>query len=83
MYSKGETQPGFYSSLALGCFAAQVYLHVGGLTEVNFTDGEVNHAIVMVWSLTLGLAQPARSQSTAGSEPVEASSPPAVRSRAA
>lgn len=39
--------------LALGGLAAQVFLHVGGLTECNFTDGEVNHMLVLVWAILI------------------------------
>jgi O-antigen ligase len=52
--------PGFYASLSLGAFAAQIYLHTGGMTEVNFTDGEVNHAIVFVWAVVIALDQRSR-----------------------
>lgn len=33
-------------------FLAQLFLHLGGLTEANFIDGEVNHSLVFVWALT-------------------------------
>jgi O-antigen ligase len=52
---KSGAPDGFFASLAVGCFAAQIYMHTGGLTEVNFTDGEVNHALMLVWALTLGV----------------------------
>ncbi len=32
-------------------FLAQLFWHLGGLTEANFFDGEVNHCIVFVWSM--------------------------------
>ena len=32
---------------------AQIYNHVGGLTEANFFDAEVNHAMIFTWALTL------------------------------
>lgn len=38
-------------------FLAQLYFHIGGLTEANFFDGEVNHMVVFVWALTLGLSK--------------------------
>ena len=34
---------------------AQIYNHVGGLTEANFFDAEVNHVMVFTWALTLTL----------------------------
>ncbi|MGE3681516.1 MAG: O-antigen ligase family protein [Bdellovibrionales bacterium] len=37
---------------ALACILAQVYIHIGGLTEANFFDGEVNHMITFIWGLT-------------------------------
>ncbi len=38
-------------------FLAQVYLHLGGLTEANFIWGAVNHMIMFVWALTLTIEQ--------------------------
>ncbi len=35
---------------------AQIFLHIGGLTEANFIDGEVNHMLMFIWTLTLVLA---------------------------
>ncbi len=32
---------------------AQVYMQLGGLTECNFIDGEVNHMLVFTWALLL------------------------------
>lgn len=34
---------------------AQVFLHLGGLTEANFIWVSVNHMLVFVWALTLAL----------------------------
>lgn len=34
---------------------AQVYLQLGGLTEVNFHDGEVTHMFVFTWAILLVL----------------------------
>lgn len=44
------------AAVALACLAAQIYFHIGGMTEVNFTDGEVNHALILVWALTGSLS---------------------------
>jgi O-antigen ligase len=44
-------------SLALGSFLAQIYFHVGGLTQCNFSDNEVNHVLIFVWALTLGIRE--------------------------
>lgn len=41
----------------LSLFFAQIFLHVGGLTENNFFDGEVNHFQIFGWALTLMLAR--------------------------
>ena len=62
--------PAFLASLAIGCFAAQIYLHTGGLTEVNFTDGEVNHALIFVWALTISI-NTAPSGGRTGFQPVQ------------
>lgn len=48
---RDSRSPELVRGLALGALAAQVYLHVGGLTECNFRDQEVNFAIVTLWSL--------------------------------
>jgi len=42
---------GVYSGLGLGSFWAQIYMHIGGLTECNFTDGEVTHIVILCWAL--------------------------------
>lgn len=41
--------------MALGIFGAQVFFHVGGLTECNFTDAEVNHTLIFLWSTLAAL----------------------------
>ncbi len=51
-YVLWETQ-GPYSGLGLGTFWAQIYMHIGGLTECNFTDGEVTHIVVLCWALVV------------------------------
>jgi O-antigen ligase len=42
-------------SIALGTFGAQLFLHIGGLTECNFKDGETSHAFFMTLGLLGGL----------------------------
>jgi O-antigen ligase len=46
----------FHKGLALASLTAQITLHIGGLTEVNFTDGEVNHYLIWILALTLWLS---------------------------
>lgn len=41
--------------LAQGALLAQVFWQIGGLTECNFFDGEVNHSIVFIWALLLAM----------------------------
>lgn len=41
----------WWRSLALGIFLAQVFHHIGGLTEVNFTDSEVLHQLLLLWAV--------------------------------
>jgi O-antigen ligase len=43
------------TSIFWGLFLAQLFLHIGGLTEAGFFDGEVNHLLIFLWSLTLAL----------------------------
>lgn len=38
-----------------GLFLAQGFLHLGGLTEANFIDGEVNHMLIFVWAMVLAV----------------------------
>jgi O-antigen ligase len=38
-------------------FLAQIYLHVGAITENNFFDGEVNHWAMFGWAMCLGLTR--------------------------
>ena len=43
-------------SLILASLTAQVFFHVGGLTEANFFDGEVRHNLILAWSAALALS---------------------------
>ena len=38
--------------LGWGLLLPQIYLHLGGLTEANFLDGEVGHMLVFIWAIT-------------------------------
>jgi O-antigen ligase len=38
-------------AIALGALGAQIALHVGGLTECNFKDAEVNHQYMLILAL--------------------------------
>jgi len=44
-----------FASLALGIFGSQIFFHIGGLTECNFFDGEVNHNLIFIWSMLASL----------------------------
>lgn len=44
-------------ALALGALGAQISLHVGGLTQNNFSDGEVTHNFVFVLAILVALRQ--------------------------
>lgn len=39
----------------LGLLAAQLYFHVFGLLESNFIDLKVNHTLIFVWGLIIGI----------------------------
>lgn len=41
--------------LALGVVGAQIHFHIGGLSECNFSDGEVNHLLLVLWGLVIAL----------------------------
>ncbi len=43
---------GWFKTLGLSAFLGQVYFHIGGLTQCNFTDGEVNHMLIFLWAIT-------------------------------
>jgi O-antigen ligase len=45
----------WYRSLALGSFLAQIYFHIGALTQCNFTNGINNHLLIFLWALTAAL----------------------------
>lgn len=40
-------------AIAIGALGAQVALHVGGLTECNFKDAEVNHQYMLILALLM------------------------------
>ena len=46
------------AALALGLFGAQIFFHIGGLTECNFTDSEVTHMLILNWAMVLGCQIP-------------------------
>lgn len=41
--------------LTLGALGAQIYFYIGGLTQCNFSDNEVNHILIFIWSLLIGI----------------------------
>jgi O-antigen ligase len=41
-------QPGWQKGFIEACLAAQIALHIGGLTECNFKDLEVNHQFMLI-----------------------------------
>lgn len=41
---------------------AQIFLHLGGLTEANFINASVNHFLVFIWAIVLTLEQRGRGQ---------------------
>lgn len=45
----------WFKILGLGLAGAQLQVHLGGLTENNFTDGEVNHLLILVWGLVVAI----------------------------
>lgn len=42
-------------ALALGCFGAQLTLHIGGFTECNFKAGATSHNTMIVWAIVVAL----------------------------
>ena len=49
---KNSTEP-LARSIGLGAIGGMVCLHVGGLTQVNFFDGEVTHVFVFTTACLL------------------------------
>ncbi len=45
-----------WGGVVAGILIAQIYLQIGGLTECNFTDGEVLHALLFQWAWLLALS---------------------------
>ena len=43
-------------AIALGCFGAQIHMHVGGLTECNFKAGATNHNFMIVLALVASMS---------------------------
>lgn len=43
-------------ALGIGCFGAQLTLHIGGFTECNFKAGATSHNTIMVWALVVALS---------------------------
>ncbi len=50
-----DPQQLWWRSLALGIFLAQIFHHIGGFTEVNFTDSEVLHQLLLMWATLVAL----------------------------
>ncbi len=50
--------------LTLGALGAQIYFYVGGLTQCNFSDNEVNHILIFTWSLLIGISESLRKNKT-------------------
>ena len=49
LFKQGSTP--WARNIGLASFVAQISFHIGGLTQVNFMDGEVNHSFVVVVGL--------------------------------
>ena len=59
---------GWVRTIAIGAIGAQISLHLGGLTESNFIDGEVNHTFIFGVAMVLALAKTPLKQKTWGSD---------------
>jgi O-antigen ligase len=51
-FAKGAWDLRRRDSWGWGLLLAQLYFHLGGISEASFFDGEVNHFIVFVWAMT-------------------------------
>lgn len=73
LWKKLPEEAYFYRSLALGGLAAQIYLHIGGLTEANFIDAEVNHMLWVIWAALVAIRYQHKNQpQSITEEPVKA-----------
>ncbi len=52
-----SSSPNFLNTFAAGSLGAQIYLHLGGMTECNFTDAEVNHMLISIWAVTVVISR--------------------------
>lgn len=41
--------------IGLGALGSQIYFFVGGLTQCNFSDNEVNHILIFVWAMLVAI----------------------------
>lgn len=55
LYFRISADQVWYRGLALGSFLAQIYFHIGGLTQCNFTNAINSHFLIFMWALTLAL----------------------------
>jgi O-antigen ligase len=54
LYMRAGWDHAWFKAIGLGSLGAQLYFHVGGMTECNFVDAEVNHTLIFIWAITLG-----------------------------
>ena len=49
LYIHFNDKNGFLCRISLGLFLAQLFFHLGGLFQCNYTDREVNHLLMFIW----------------------------------
>jgi hypothetical protein len=54
----GDSRYSVLSLLGVSLLSAQLFFHIGGLTECNFFDAEVRHVLMFTWSLVIAFNTP-------------------------
>jgi O-antigen ligase len=49
LYVHFKERNDFLCRISLGLFLAQLFFHLGGLFQCNYTDREVNHLLMFIW----------------------------------
>lgn len=51
LYKQALDNQSFLKGLAFGILGLQIYIYLGGMTQVNFADSVVNYSLVYYWSI--------------------------------
>lgn len=68
LFRRTSWQQGWFKAIGLGSLGAQLHFHIGGMTECNFIDAEVNHTLIFIWAITLAALTLVNRQKQAGTQ---------------